>query len=187
MPPGTVAALTAGFMLPVQAGRPFQARYEEVRVASLAGGAPEERRESGAIFVDSHGRTRLEMSSGGLTNILDPVSKMSYLIDTRTKEVFRVPFPEPPGAADPLPEQAGSAGSRTREAEDLGSRWIEGLPCHGVRIRREDITSEAWIAEPIGQVVRGIETSKGFEKEFRLFDIRLVEPPAELFEPSAGR
>jgi hypothetical protein len=160
------------------------------------------RKTTAAIYRDSEGRTRREMSldslgpiaSGGeaqqLIFINDPVAGVHYVLypQSRTARKMMKPANEPP----PRPEQASSAESQT---EALGKKTIEGIEAEGTRStvtiaagqigndRPIVIVSERWYSQTLQTVVLSKHSDPRVgENVYRLTKINRTEPAKSLFE-----
>lgn len=153
------------------AGAPYSAEAVTERVQVLADGNRIHQTTSGTVARDSQGRVRREEGLPGLSSaggdaprlvlIMDPVAKVHWTLDPRSKNAMKMPlgpitsadfgpFMPPPPLADKTFFLAnGSAAAPVQviaKAElstdhsvtkaDLGTQTIEGVPARGTRTTR---------------------------------------------------
>jgi len=179
-------------------GLPFSAQREEVEVAHASDGSRVERRREGALYRDRHGRTRSEFEvprlTGGVARVallVDPAASRMRAVDADSGELLTGNDDQTDGAGD-APERPAieprRPGKGTPRSEDLGWRQIEGLACHGSRIRFEDGELEIWEARELGPDPPVLRRSvvDGHEYRERVFNIRLGDPDQRLFDALTG-
>ena len=177
---------------------PFSAEIIIENTRRLFDGSTATKQTIGAIFRDAAGRTRREQTLediGGvsigepqkLIFINDFVGKMNYFIDVNRKVVRRNPLPNNPPIQNEFEPRNG-------KTESLGSKMLEGVKVEGTRTTVEipagqigndkplQAVTERWFSPDLQMIVysRHIDPLAG-EQIFRLVNIKLGEPSAELF------
>jgi hypothetical protein len=168
---GFVSARMAGSPKLVK-GAPYSAQTVSEHKETLADGNTIDRKESGAVYRDSEGRTRREQTLGPigplpagatplqLVFINDPVAGVNYVLHPDAKTADKLPArPEPPPGAPPEPPPAGfGAGTRTfiyrqggqaPQGESLGTKTIEGVSAEGTRYTTTIPAGQIGNAKPI--------------------------------------
>jgi hypothetical protein len=151
--------------------RPFWAKTEATREGEGAVGLS----SRGSIARDRQGRTRMEFGFGQQVfgaSISDPVAQKGFLIDVVRRRFHEVEY-------RPLP--ARSAFDRPADAE---TRMIERVECF--RAAMPPLVEEAWVSPALQHVVTERAREGGSSFTWRMFDIHLEEPPADLFKIPAG-
>jgi hypothetical protein len=138
-------------------GDPYSAQIVIQRSQTLSDGTHVTQQSSGAVYRDSAGRVRQEMSMPALASttassqsprgvfISDPVAGYHYVLRTRSKVVERMPLPaagSERGRKSFADEATGGSGPRqprngvqvTRES--LGTQTIEGVVAEGTRVTK---------------------------------------------------
>jgi len=165
---------------------------------------------TGAIYRDTAGRTRreqpLEMIGGVQIAGTDGKPQMLVFINdfaTRTQSFLDVnnkiartnqigDGPRPEGPRDPVARKGG-------KSESLGSKTIEGVKVEGTRDTFEipaghlgndkpiEVITENWFSPELSVMVmsRHLDPISG-EHTFRLSNIRLGDPPVDLFKVPSG-
>lgn len=181
--------------------KPFAAEAITETVQILADGNRIERRNVTRHYRDRSGRTRREQiletlgpaSPVALKEIVlisDPHTNVEYVVDTTTKTVRKISR-----LGTPMPGNTRPESSEVRK-EDLGRRTIEGLECTGKRttltipagrignVRPIVAVTEEWYSSAIEAVVQSTTKDPRFgETNYSLGNVRLVDQPAQLFEP----
>lgn len=177
---------------------PFSAEIIIENTRRLFDGSTATKQTKGAIYRDTSGRTRREQTLediGGvsigepqkLIFINDFVGKTNYFIDVNRKIVRRNPLP-------PNPPTQNEFEPRNGKTESLGTKNLEGLKVEGTRTTVEipagqigndkplQAITEKWFSPDLQMIVysRHIDPLSG-EQIFRLANIKLGEPAAELF------
>ena len=195
--PHTNIFLGSRFSAPVRSATAFQARYEETRRQTDSAAPPE--MNSGHLYVDRDGRTRVDQDTDGLTLILDPIAKVVSLIaKPEARVIWQAPLgafspgsgPEVPSSPDRQDRGTGLAAPppgvpASLEVQDLGTKSIDGVLCQGARFVRPGSDAENWVAKELGIVVWSRETRDGRETTYRIFDLQLVTPAPSTFEVPA--
>jgi hypothetical protein len=164
-------------------GRPFQAQFEDTISRTLPDGSIEQRVLKGMIYRDSRGRERrdscLQVGAQLLLHVAyisDPVTKARYILDLVSKSVIRslIPYPmseqSDPGELEQTQSVAFGDGSGL-------TANIEGLTCYGVRNEFPGGDSiEYWLSRDLKEILVEKRRNGPEEKQFRIFDIRRVEP-----------
>ncbi len=177
---------------------PFSAEIIIENTRRLFDGSTATKQSKGAIYRDAAGRTRREQTLediGGvsigepqkLIFINDFVAKMNYFIDVNRKVVRRNPLPANPPMQNEFEPRNG-------KTESLGSKMLEGVKVEGTRTTVEIpagqigndkpllAITEKWFSPDLQMIVysRHVDPLAG-EQIFRLVNIKLGEPSAELF------
>jgi hypothetical protein len=172
-------------------GKPFEARYEWSRIRKGRRGQVLEATWGGAIYRDGKGRQRIEQdtcvdgeSVVADAEIYDVVDQVMYVLDVPSRTVVQrhilvdQPVPAPGWVILDclIPRTAPSGG------EFIGQKQIEALDCGGYRMPRPGGGSvECWYCEELMEIIALRGRTDWEEVKLRLFDIRRVEPPPELF------
>jgi hypothetical protein len=195
-------------------GAPYSAQVVNQRSQTLSDGTHVTQQSSGAVYRDTAGRTRREMTMpalGSLTGsaqapravfISDPVAGFHYVLHADTKAVDRMPIP-PPRSADSkgAKRAAGERGARNGEqvtTEALGTQTIEGVSAEGTRTTKTipagtfgndkaiQIVIERWYSTDLQTAVL-IKRSDPWmgESIVRLTNITRAEPSSSLFSVPA--
>ena len=191
-------------------GHPFSAETIIEDTRRLFDGTTATKRITGAIYRDSAGRTRreqpLEMIGGVQIAGADGKPQMLVFINdfgTRTQTFLDVnnkiartnqigDGPRPEGPRGPVARNGG-------KSESLGSKTIDGVKVEGTRDTFEipaghlgndkpiDVITENWFSPELSVMVmsRHLDPISG-EHTFRLSNIRLGDPPVDLFNVPAG-
>ena len=170
----------------------FSAKNSEVVVERHPERGEIRRERQEIIYRDSRGRMRYEFveeDPAGPVRIgflYERGSMRTVVIDLETGQEMRTAG----GGVPRLPSTGRLTGgppevvtSARREA--LGERTIEGLHCRGSRWHAPngDVT-ESWTADALPDVpIISLATTRAGYSEYRLSDIRIGEPPPELFAP----
>ncbi|MBK8813347.1 MAG: hypothetical protein IPN69_21830 [Acidobacteria bacterium] len=184
-------------------GAPFSAETVREESKRLFDGSLVKSQSKGEIYRDGEGRVRQEMpfdSIAGfpvmnrndqplrLVHIVDHVAGKTYSLNTTEKTYFNIPFKQ----ASPLEPK-----NEPREAkkEALGKQTIEGVTAEGTRITIEipvgeigndkpiNVVTEKWYSPELQMIILSKHTDPFIgEVIFRLVNIKLGEPAAELFK-----
>ncbi|MGH9470886.1 MAG: hypothetical protein ACRD1N_11170, partial [Terriglobia bacterium] len=136
----------------VVTGAPYSAGSVTETVQELADGNRIDRKETGAIYRDAEGRTRVERmlrmigpwapAGKPIENIFisDPVAHVTYILNPRDKKAYKAydvrsrPLRTPPEERRALAHEArGIVERRSASTQSLGTRMIEGLKAEGER------------------------------------------------------
>jgi hypothetical protein len=198
-----------GLMGKTVTGAPFSAQIVTQRTQTLGDGTHVTQQSTGAVYRDTAGRMRQEMTMTGLRwltgagqpahglFISDPVAGYHYVVDDESKTVARMPIP----STDSV-KQRGTRPARPGEqvtTESLGTQLIEGVNAEGTRITRTiavgaegndrpiQIVTERWVSPDLQTVVL-IKHSDPWmgESTMRLTNISRTEPAASLFALPSG-
>lgn len=191
-------------------GAPYSAQFVSESTRTLANGTRISRNSTGAVYRDTVGRTRREMTLGAVGPIVvedEPVpmvfindwtARAHYALDVTHRTARKLPLPGdmPPGDAPPPPGSESSRESFKRES--LGTRTIEGVEAEGVRTtmtipagrvgndRPLEIVSERWFSPELKVVVLSSHKDPFVgDTVYRLTNITRAEPAASLFEVPA--
>jgi hypothetical protein len=215
--------------VPAIAGAPFSAEATTEFTQLLSDGNRIERRFSTSLARDGRGRTRSEQdvamlgpltvlhtgvhwkttqsftvtSSGPprFTVIADPVERVTYTLDERTKEARRSPSKfatvhvvESRKIADKLELVAHGTGGTGAVVESLGTRQIEGVSAEGTRVTTTiaagqignlnpiHLVSERWYSKDLQMAVLITRRDpRSGDTVYRLTNIVRNEPPPDLF------
>ncbi len=191
-------------------GAPFSATAVTQTTHVLADGNRIQRTTSVALFRDSEGRFRREvtlpavgpLAASGKTprfvSILDPVAGFRYVLDPDEKMGRKVSLNEngrrPRGdffeKRIPAPKTADNV-----KTESLGTQVIEGVSTEGTRVTRTipagqigndkpiDIVSERWYSADLQMLVMSKRSDPRFgTTTYQLTNIQRTEPAAALFQ-----
>lgn len=176
--------------------RAFEARFEEIRTHKGTTESIGTVTRDGRIYRDGAGRIRQEIrtvsKSGDIvaaTSIFDPVAReVFFLVGSPPQLVKQMKLPSDWSLALPndwrpsIAERAEPAGDVV--VDDLGAREIEGMICHGRRVRAGSEEAETWVSdELLDQPVWIRAVTPTEEYTFKLFGIHRREPEAGLFRP----
>lgn len=103
------------------------ATVEDTFTRKLADGNVITKTITGQFYRDSQGRTRTERDQ--MVTIQDPTTRMTAVIDTRSKVARRFIAPAPGPAS--TSGSSMSTVTRRQDHQDLGSQLIEGVSAHG--------------------------------------------------------
>jgi len=185
-------------------GVPYSAQIVSQRSQSLSDGTHVTQQSTGAVYRDSAGRVRREMSLpalGSLTGssqspravfISDPVAGYHYVVHPDKKSVDRMPMP-PANATRERPGRWGR-GQEQVTNEALGTQTIAGVTAEGTRITRTipvgaigndkavQIVTERWFSTELQTVVLVKHSDPWMgESTVRLTNITRTEPAGSLF------
>jgi len=185
-------------------GVPYSAKAIVETSQTLADGTKITHQSTALVARDGEGRLRREQRIDRLGPIeisgepqlrifiMDPVARLTYVIDPQNRQAQKRPLPErPPGPPGP-PAPAGAT-------EDLGKKSFEGVEASGTRAiitipagqigndRPIQIIEERWYSEALQAVVysRHSDPRMG-ENVYRLTEINLTEPSHSLFAVPEG-
>ncbi len=194
-------------------GAPYSAQVVTETNQTLGDGNHIHRQSTSAVYRDSAGRTRREMSLPALSSLTgsgqapsaifinDPVASYHYMLHAREKAAYRMPLP-PPGSAWEGGHNRNSArgskhGAQVTE-ESLGTQSIEGLQAEGTRTtkvipagqigndRPIQIVIERWYSPDLQTVIQSKHSDPWMgETTFRLTNISRSEPASTLFQVPA--
>lgn len=173
-------------------GKPFKARFEQVRSGVSPDGQVVQRTLDGEVCRDADGRTRQELhipnGDAGSTRIVlitDPAQEALYILDvdsqTYVKERFAAAGVTGDISPPPSPQSPVGAGG-----EDLGRRRVEGAVCRGYRSSSENSVVEVWYSDELGVALLEKSTGPDGEHTLRLFDVQQTDPQGEYFAVPAG-
>ncbi len=156
--------------------KPFWAKFETKRQSATWLGFGR-RSFRGLIARDKEGRVRTEFGPGkkivGIA-IADPVARKLFILDPRRRTYKEFKF-EPPPVAGIIPQPT-----------DAEVREVEGVLCF--RLSVPGMIEEAWISPDLQHVVAESSLDGGKRFTWRMFEIKVGDPPADLFRvPSAYR
>jgi hypothetical protein len=140
----------------VVTGAPFSATISTETTQSLQDGTTIHRTSQGAIYRDSQGRTRREMTMTGfgplaasgqphtMVSISDPVAGTHMMLDTTNKVVHKMSVRGPNGGPETARVQSFEQKIQTRRQEEeasgelknesLGTQTINGVSAQGTRV-----------------------------------------------------
>jgi hypothetical protein len=191
-------------------GSPFSATAVTETTQPLADGNRIHRSTSVALFRDSLGRFRREvtlpaigpLAASGKTphfvSILDPAAGFRYVLDPDEKTVRKISLSErrrgPRGDFFERRFRAPQAGDNVK-TESLGTQVIEGVSAEGTRVTRTipagqigndkpiEIVSERWYSPDLQMLVMSRRSDPRFgETTYKLTNVQRTEPAASLFE-----
>jgi hypothetical protein len=205
-------------------GAPYSARTETETVQVLADGNRISARWAGFVARDGEGRLRREQplavigtllaakDAPRLTVVSDPVLRVTWFLDPKTRTARRVAWPPQggeglPGAQGMPPPMFGGRGplgfprgeAPAASSETLGSREVAGVWSEGTRStyvipagqagndRPLSIVSERWSSPELDVVVETRHSDPRLgETRFHLTSLERGEPDRALFEVPAG-
>jgi hypothetical protein len=190
-------------------GAPYSAQTVTEHTQTLADGNTIDRKETGAVYRDSEGRTRREQTLGPigpipagatpvqLVFINDPVAGVNYVLHPDTKTADKLPALQPPGPP-PEPPPGAPKVSDMPQPESLGTKTVEGVSAEGTRMTmtipagrmgnaKPIVTvSERWYSPQLQVTVMSTTTDPRMgQTTYRLINISLDEPAHSLFEVPA--
>lgn len=185
-------------------GVPYSAQVVTQRSETLSDGTHVTQQSTGAVYRDSAGRVRRDMSMpalGSLTGspqaphgvfISDPVAGFQYVVHADRKSVDRMPMPPADATKDRGARPVHNGEQVLTEA--LGTQTIEGVTAEGTRVTRTipvgaigndkaiQIVTERWYSNDLQTVVLVKHSDPWWgESTVRLTNISRTEPPASLF------
>jgi hypothetical protein len=195
----------------VVTGAPFSAQTSIETVETLADGTHIDRKLTGAVYRDSQGRTRREMTmpafgpaaqSGSATHtfvmVHDPVAKTHFVLEPDQKVARTMPAHKfhgeafGPGAAGAGPRH--EANKQNTTTESLGTQTINGVSATGTRITHTipvgqmgndkpiQIVTERWYSEALQMNVMTKRTDPMHgTTTYNLTNISRDEPASSLF------
>jgi hypothetical protein len=156
-------AETAGFPKLVK-GAPYSAQTVSEHTQTLADGNTIDRKQTGAVYRDSEGRTRREQSLGPLGPIQagatpiqlvfinDPVAGVSYVLNVRKKTAQKVPLPGMPGG----PQAGAVAGPNVSISTGSGGAMVAAGGAEGPVVY--SMAKEQPVHESLGtKMIEGVQ------------------------------
>ena len=142
------------------------------------------------LYRDSAGRTRREWPLGGngaqvAIEITDPVAHIKYTLDTVNKVAHRQQLARKLITRTETSEEGTVPRTTTVK---LGHRTIEGVLTEGTRLTTTwpaiSVVRETWTSPGLQITLMGKSTDpRNGEETWRLKNVDLGEPPANLFKP----
>lgn len=188
-------------------GVPYSAQFVSESTRTLSNGTRISRNSTGAVYRDTAGRTRREMTLGAVGPIVvedgpkqmvfinDWVARVHYALDVASRTARKLPLRDVPEGV-PAPIYAGP--DDLPKIEELGKRMVEGVEAEGVRStvtvpagrvgndRPLEFVSERWYSPELQLVVLSIHKDPYVgDNTYRLTNINRAEPAASLFEVPA--
>jgi hypothetical protein len=177
-------------------GAPFTAVAISETVQVLSDGSHVTRKRTARVYRDAEGRFRTEFGrNGGETYTLyDAVSGATYLVSSTRRSALQLSAPVADASnrraqiitPQSPPEDLKVVVGETIEA--LGTRIIEGVKAEGVRVTSSwpmkggGVVYERWYSHELRRdVLIKLSDSRFGEAVYRLTDVQLAEPPADLF------
>jgi len=198
-----------GLMGKTVTGAPYSAQVVSQWTQTLADGTHMTRQTTGAVYRDSSGRVRREMSMpalGMLTGsdnsvkgvfISDPVGGFHYVLHPDSQIADRMPIP--PAFNEKEHFQHGQRNGEQVAKESLGTQMIGGVQAEGTRIIKTiavgaigndkpiQIVTERWYSPDLQVVVLMKHSDPRFgESTMQLTNILRTEPDASLFAVPAN-
>jgi hypothetical protein len=196
-------------------GAPYSAEGTTTVVQTLGDGTRIERSWVTRVFRDKDGRVRREQPIAGLESlgagdasivmIGDPVARVTYVLDPRTRQAHRsfrastqnvdvLPPPPPPPPGAPSARRPANLSTLPNSPETLGTRQIDGMAAVGTR-RAETIPAgrigndrpivvkdERWESVDLHVVVLSEHHDpRTGDVTYRLTNIRRADQPLDLF------
>ena len=186
-------------------GAPYSAQIATQRSQTLSDGTHVTQQSTGAVYRDSAGRVRREMTMPALRSltgsakapsgvfISDPVAGYHYVLHADTKIADRMPSPAGFEGKERGARRLEREGAQV-STESLGTQVIEGVNAEGTRITKTipagaigndkpiQIVTERWFSPDL-QVVVLLKHNDPWmgESTTRLTNISRTEPAAPLF------
>jgi len=204
------STLSGGINLRSIAGAPFSADVVKESITVLPDGSRVPLVTRGRMFRDGEGRTRSEMelvSAASATprqvvTIIDPVARVSMVLDPQTKTATVTPMPLPvtrPASGASAQARADRISARSLAivgAQDMGPSMLQGFSVTGSRRTRpaagqsvdkaQSLTLETWFSPELKiELQAKIEGPGGSATTTRLENIVTAEPDRAMFEPPA--
>ena len=183
-------------------GAPFTAVAISETVQVLSDGSQVTRKRTARVYRDGEGRVRVEfgrdVGKGNFT-LHDAVTGATYIVSSTRRAALQL---SPPVADASIrrakiitpqspPEDIKSVVGET--IEPLGTRIIEGVKSEGVLVTSPvptkvgSIVYERWYSQELRRdVLIKLSDPRFGEAVYRLTDVKLAEPPADLFTIPAG-
>ena len=191
-------------------GAPFSGTQVTVHTQTLANGNVIQRQEQTALYRDSQGRVRAEITRTGpnggshtTVEIVDPVAGVRHTLNAQNKTDFQTTLPNrqnrnASGTARPNP-----AGRRNQDAanivrEELGTQTVNGVTAAGTRVTHTipantignaqaiQIVREVWRSADLKVPVMVKTSDPRFGSEVtQLTNVNRAEPDASLFQTPA--
>jgi hypothetical protein len=178
-------------------GAPFTAVAISETVQVLSDGSHVTRKRTARVYRDGEGRVRFEfgrdVDKGNFT-LHDAVTGATYIVNSTRRTALQLTPPLADAALTRAkiitpqspPEDIKSVLGET--IEPLGTRIIEGVKAEGVRVTSPvptkvgSIVYERWYAHELRRdVLIKLSDPRFGEAVYRLTDVKLAEPPANLF------
>ena len=206
------STLSGGINLRAIAGAPFSAEVVKESTKVLPDGSSVPVVTRGKMFRDAEGRTRSEIelvstaaaASRHYVTIVDPVKRMSMVLDPQTKTATVAPLPALPATglatksggivgADRIPAKALAI----LGTQDLGASMLQGFSVTGSRRTRpaeaasqgqktQNMVMEMWFSPELKiELQAKIEDPRQGAMTTRLENVVTAEPDRALFEPPA--
>jgi hypothetical protein len=200
------STLSGGINLRAITGAPFSADVvkESTRIMPDGSSVPVVTR--GKMFRDAEGRTRSEMemvSTASATprrfvTIVDPVARLSMVLDPQSKTATVIPLPAPAAEAA---RPGGAVGGEKISAkalamqgtQDLGTSFLQGFSVTGSRRTRpaaaqkgQPVAVETWFSPELKiELQARTDGPDGSATTTHLENIVTAEPDRAMFEPPA--
>ncbi|HET9839496.1 MAG TPA: hypothetical protein VFR84_14790 [Candidatus Angelobacter sp.] len=197
------STLSGGINLRSIAGAPFSADVIRESTRVLPDGSSVPVLTRGKMFRDAEGRTRSEMemvssasaSPRKFVTIVDPVARVSMVLDPQMKTATVVPLPSP-APADAVGARAATAERISAKslaivgAKDLGASMLQGFSVTGSRrsrtVQAKTTTVETWFSPDLKVELQAkTDNPDGSAMTTRLENIVTAEPDLAMFEPPA--
>ena len=179
-------------------GAPFTAVAISETVQVLSDGSHVTRKRTARVYRDAEGRFRTEFGrnagKGETYTLYDAVSGATYLVSSTRRAALQLSAPVADASnrraqiitPQSPPEDLKVVVGETIEA--LGTRIIEGVKAEGVRVtssgpmKAGGVVYERWYSHELRRdVLIKLSDPRFGEAVYRLTDVKLAEPPADLF------
>ena len=199
-----------GFRGRTVTGSPFSAQSSTETVQTLADGNRIDRTNTGMIYRDSEGRTRMEESfrhfgpmpasgnAGPMVFINDPVSGMGYILNPNGKTAQQFTRPAWKGARGQRgngPQGQFTPRNNPNVTTQTETQSLDGLTVQYTRVTRTipagqignanpiQTVFERWYSPDLQMVIKSVDTNPEFgTTTFQLMNINRSEPDASLFQ-----
>jgi hypothetical protein len=211
-PPGMgfhIDRFEMGFRGRTVTGSPFSAQSSTETVQTLADGNRIDRTNTGMMYRDSQGRTRLEENfkhfgpmpasgtAGPMVFINDPVAGMDYILNPNSKTAQEFTRPTPKGGRAQGGNGRGQFTPRNNPnvTTQTETQSLEGLTVQYTRVTRTipagqignanpiQTIFERWYSPGLQMVIKSVDTNPEFgTTTFQLTNINRSEPDASFFQ-----
>jgi len=172
--------------------KPYHCRYEWIHSTNGPNQEAVKKTEVGISCRDSEGRERIERRTNSSSDCLesaqvyDPVKELEFILLGDSQVIQFSPDPSAfsahtfeldDGSAIALPDAR-----QPHIGDYVGEEEIGGMVCKRYSVIREGkYTLEYWFSTELEEIVRIKISTKSRKSEYRLFDIRRVNPDMSVF------
>jgi hypothetical protein len=184
-------------------GAPFVAVAISETVQVLSDGSHVTRKRTARVYRDGEGRVRVQfgrdVGKGEAYTLYDAVTGATYMVSSTRRVALQLSSPVADASirrAKIITPQSPPEDIKTvvgETIEPLGTRIIEGVKAEGVRVTSPvptkvgGVVYERWYSHELRRdVLIKLSDPRFGEAVYRLTDVMLTEPPADLFTIPAG-